>query len=74
MECTIPVIDEGKRIGKRGAAGVYKAPLQRTAPLDIKRWSKIFGKNFNFFEPEVSEYPESGNFAVFRPGGTERFE
>ena len=37
-----PVIDDGKIIGKRREAGVYNAPLQRTAPLDIKRRSKNF--------------------------------
>lgn len=57
VECTISVIDDGKRIGKRGAAGVYKAPLQRTAPLDIKRWSIIFRKNFNFLSPECWSTP-----------------
>lgn len=37
-----PVIDDGKSIGKRREAGVYNAPLQRMALLDIKRRSKIF--------------------------------
>ena len=69
-----PVIDDGKRIGKRREARVYNAPLQRTAPLDIKKRSKIFGKKFNFIESGVTEYPDSGTFSVFRPGGTERFE
>ena len=36
------VIDDGKRIGKRGAAGVYKATLLRMALLDTKKRSKIF--------------------------------
>ena len=51
VECTIPVIDDGKRIGKRGAAGVYNAPLQRMALLDIKRRSKFFEKISTFLSP-----------------------
>jgi len=42
MECTIPVINDGKSIGKRREDGMYNGPLPGTAPLDIKRPSNFF--------------------------------
>ena len=51
VECTIPVIDDGKRIGKRGAAGVYKAPCKEWHYWTSKDGRKFFDKISTFLSP-----------------------
>ena len=48
---------------------MYNAPMQRTAPLDIKRRQKKNLKKFQLFLSCESEYLDSSSFAVFWTGG-----